>query len=165
MIGLQQSGAATATGSVANAVVTPPTVAPEPESFILLGSALIGFSCLFGEKVIQRVIANLRAGCRARIDPGSCMLETNVSKSCPQLRVPTMARVQRAGRAERLRRQSAQSQPPAARISWGPATTDEMAGLHIEVVPVDADDTDELTQALWGKMMRSLGGGIYRPGR
>jgi hypothetical protein len=40
-----------------------------------------------------------------------------------------------------------------------------MAGLHLEVVPVDADDTDELTQALWGKMMRSLGGGIYRPGR
>jgi hypothetical protein len=54
---------------------------------------------------------------------------------------------------------------PAARISWGPATTDEMAGLHLEVVPVDAADTDELTQALWGKMMRSLGGGIYRPGR
>jgi hypothetical protein len=54
---------------------------------------------------------------------------------------------------------------PPARIAWGPATTDEMAGLHIEVVPVDADDTDELNQALWGKMMRSLGGGIYRPGR
>ena len=73
-----------------------------------------------------------------------------------------MARVERAGRAERLRRQSAQSNHPTARISWGPATTDEMAGLHIEVVPVDAGDTDELTQALWGKMMRSLGGGIYR---
>ncbi len=54
---------------------------------------------------------------------------------------------------------------PPARIAWGPATTDEMAGLHLEVVPVDAADTDELTQALWGKMMRSLGGGIYRPGR
>ena len=51
---------------------------------------------------------------------------------------------------------------PPARISRGPATTDEIAGLHIEVVPVDADDTDELTQALWGKVMRSLGGGIYR---
>ena len=54
---------------------------------------------------------------------------------------------------------------PPARITWGPATTDEMAGLHIEVVPVHADDADELSQALWGKMMRSLGGGIYRPGR
>ena len=54
---------------------------------------------------------------------------------------------------------------PPARITWGPATTDEMAGLHVEVVPVHADDADELSQALWGKMMRSLGGGIYRPGR
>jgi hypothetical protein len=54
---------------------------------------------------------------------------------------------------------------PPARIAWGPATTDEMAGLHVEVVPVNAADTDELSQALWGKMMRSLGGGIYRPGR
>ena len=25
---------------------------------------------------------------------------------------------------------------PPARIAWGPATTDEMAGLHLEVVPV-----------------------------
>jgi hypothetical protein len=40
-----------------------------------------------------------------------------------------------------------------------------MAGLHIEVVPVRKADEDELNQALWGKMMRSLGGGIYRPGR
>jgi hypothetical protein len=54
---------------------------------------------------------------------------------------------------------------PPARIAWGPATTDEMAGLHLEVVPVRAADGDELSQALWGKMMRSLGGGIYRPGR
>ena len=54
---------------------------------------------------------------------------------------------------------------PPARIVWGPATTDEMAGLHVEVVPVRAADEDELSQALWGKMMRSLGGGIYRPGR
>jgi Copper type II ascorbate-dependent monooxygenase, N-terminal domain len=54
---------------------------------------------------------------------------------------------------------------PPARIAWGPATTDEMAGLHLEVVPVRAADEDELSQALWGKMMRSLGGGIYRPGR
>ncbi|MEO8591856.1 MAG: ascorbate-dependent monooxygenase [Candidatus Solibacter sp.] len=53
------------------------------------------------------------------------------------------------------------NQPPA-RIKWGPATTDEMAGVHLEVVPVHADDGEELSQALWGKMMRSLGGGIYR---
>jgi len=51
---------------------------------------------------------------------------------------------------------------PPARVRWGPGTTDEMAGLHIEVVPVRPDDADELSQALWGKMMRTLGGGVYR---
>lgn len=51
---------------------------------------------------------------------------------------------------------------PPARVRWGPGTTDEMAGLHIEVVPVRAADADELSQALWGKMMRTLGGGIFR---
>ena len=54
---------------------------------------------------------------------------------------------------------------PPARVTVGPATTDEMAGLHLETTPVLASDADELSQALWGKMMRSLGGGIYRPGR
>jgi len=51
---------------------------------------------------------------------------------------------------------------PPARVRWGSGTTDEMAGLHIEVVPVRPDDADELSQALWGKMMRTLGGGVYR---
>jgi hypothetical protein len=54
---------------------------------------------------------------------------------------------------------------PPARVTVGPASTDEMAGLHLETTPVDPDDADELSQALWGKMMRTLGGGIYRPGR
>jgi hypothetical protein len=45
------------------------------------------------------------------------------------------------------------NQPPQ-RVTWGPGTTDEMAGLHIEVVPVNAADADELSQALWGKMIR-----------
>jgi hypothetical protein len=46
------------------------------------------------------------------------------------------------------------NQPPA-RVQYGPGTQDEMAGLHLQVVPVDPDDADELSQALWGKMMRS----------
>ena len=54
---------------------------------------------------------------------------------------------------------------PPARVTVGPAITDEMAGLHLETTPVLASDADELSQALWGKMMRSLGGGIYRAGR
>jgi hypothetical protein len=54
---------------------------------------------------------------------------------------------------------------PPKRVQWGPGTTDEMAGLHLQVVPRRAEDLDELGQALWGKMMRALGGGIYRPPR
>ncbi|MGC9947195.1 MAG: redoxin domain-containing protein [Bryobacteraceae bacterium] len=51
---------------------------------------------------------------------------------------------------------------PAKRVVWGPDTTDEMAGLHVQVVPEDMDDWHELGQALWGKFMRSVGGGFYR---
>ena len=51
---------------------------------------------------------------------------------------------------------------PARRVVWGPATTDEMAGLHLQVTPVDMDDWHELGQSLWGKFMRSVGGGFYR---
>ncbi len=54
---------------------------------------------------------------------------------------------------------------PPRRVVWGPASTDEMAGLHVEVTPVDPDDADELDQSLWGKMMRGLGGAVYRGGR
>src|SRR5579883_1282575 len=51
---------------------------------------------------------------------------------------------------------------PPRRVVWGPASTDEMAGLHIEVAPESPDDEEELSQALWGKMMRQLGCGILR---
>ena len=51
---------------------------------------------------------------------------------------------------------------PPQRVVYGPATTDEMAGLHLEVVPVQESDAGELGEALWGKMMRTLGGGVYR---
>jgi hypothetical protein len=43
---------------------------------------------------------------------------------------------------------------PPQRVTWGPGSADEMAGLHIEVTPVDVEDAEELAQALWGKMMR-----------
>jgi len=51
---------------------------------------------------------------------------------------------------------------PPQRVVWGPSTTDEMAGLHVQVVPEDMDDWHELGQALWGKFMRTVGGGFYR---
>lgn len=45
---------------------------------------------------------------------------------------------------------------PPKRVVWGPSTTDEMAGLHIAVVPVDPADAEELGNALWGRMVRAL---------
>jgi hypothetical protein len=43
---------------------------------------------------------------------------------------------------------------PPQRIVWGPGSADEMAGLHLAVSPADEDDAEELSQALWGKMIR-----------
>lgn len=51
---------------------------------------------------------------------------------------------------------------PPQRVVWGPDSTDEMAGLHLQVIPHNNDDAQELGQALWGKIMRELGGGIFR---
>lgn len=51
---------------------------------------------------------------------------------------------------------------PPKRVVWGPSSTDEMAGLHIAVVPVDPDDADDLSSALWGKMIRATQGGGLR---
>ena len=54
------------------------------------------------------------------------------------------------------------SQPPR-RVTWGPETTDEMAGLHFQVIPADAGDAAELAQTLWGKLIRFLqAGGLGR---
>ncbi|MFN7919783.1 MAG: hypothetical protein U0Q16_06780 [Bryobacteraceae bacterium] len=43
---------------------------------------------------------------------------------------------------------------PVRRVVWGPDSTDEMAGLHLQVMPVRNEDAEELGRALWGKMMR-----------
>ncbi len=50
---------------------------------------------------------------------------------------------------------------PPRRVRWGPDSTDEMAGLHIQGLAVRESDAAELAQALWGKMMRSVGGGFF----
>ena len=47
-------------------------------------------------------------------------------------------------------------------MEWGLDTTDEMAGLHIQVIPVRMEELPELGKALWGKIMRSVGGGFYQ---
>jgi hypothetical protein len=54
------------------------------------------------------------------------------------------------------------SQPPKL-VEWGPGTTDEMAGFHIQVIPVRMDELPELGRALWGKIMRGVGGYFPSP--
>ncbi|MCC6538443.1 MAG: hypothetical protein IT162_12885 [Bryobacterales bacterium] len=54
------------------------------------------------------------------------------------------------------------SRPPR-RVTWGPASTDEMAGLHVQITPAREEDAEELGRALWGKIMRELGGGMRQP--
>lgn len=47
------------------------------------------------------------------------------------------------------------------RVQWGPDSSDEMAGLHVQVIPRNDEDARELGQSLWGKIMRSVGGRFY----
>jgi hypothetical protein len=50
---------------------------------------------------------------------------------------------------------------PPRRVEWGPESTDEMAGLHVQVIPRN-EDLEELGLALRGKMVRMLGVGGLR---
>lgn len=52
---------------------------------------------------------------------------------------------------------------PPKRVAWGGGSEDEMAGLHIQVIPDREEDLRELGQALWGKVMRMVGGRFYTP--
>lgn len=54
------------------------------------------------------------------------------------------------------------SQPPR-RVQWGPDSSDEMAGLHVQVFAAKESDAAELAETLWGKFMRSVGGGFFTP--
>ena len=51
---------------------------------------------------------------------------------------------------------------PPRRVQWGAASSDEMAGLHLQVIPRNETDMHELGMALWGKVMRGVGGSFYR---
>ncbi len=50
---------------------------------------------------------------------------------------------------------------PPRRVTWGAGSTDEMAGLHVQVIPDREEDLEELGRALWGKVMRMVGGKFY----
>ena len=51
---------------------------------------------------------------------------------------------------------------PPKRVHWGPGTNDEMAGLHVQSIPVRMEELPELGRSLWGAVMRSVGGSFYR---
>jgi hypothetical protein len=78
------------------------------------------------------------------------------------IRLPAGTRIEMEFTYDNSARNPRNPNHPPQRVTWGPSTTDEMAGLHIEVAPVDQEDAEELSQALWGKMMRQLGGGVRR---
>lgn len=50
---------------------------------------------------------------------------------------------------------------PPQRVVWGAGTGDEMAGLHVQSIPVHMEELPELGKALWGAVMRSVGGRFY----
>ena len=50
---------------------------------------------------------------------------------------------------------------PPQRVRWGADSTDEMAGLHLQVIPVRMSDMPALGQALWGRIMRDVGGKFF----
>jgi hypothetical protein len=52
---------------------------------------------------------------------------------------------------------------PPRRVQWGAGVNDEMAGVHIQSIPVHMDELPELGQALWGAVMRSVGGRFSSP--
>jgi peroxiredoxin len=46
---------------------------------------------------------------------------------------------------------------PPKRVVWGLGSGDEMAGAHLQVMPLNQEDTEELGRALWGKTLRTTG--------
>ena len=50
---------------------------------------------------------------------------------------------------------------PPKRVLAGPGIADEMAGVHIQSIPVHMEELPELGRALWGAVMRSVGGSFY----
>ena len=70
------------------------------------------------------------------------------------MRLPAGSRIEMEFTYDNSARNLRNPHRPPQRVTWGPGSADEMAGLHLEVAPADEDDADELSQALWGKMMR-----------
>jgi hypothetical protein len=50
---------------------------------------------------------------------------------------------------------------PPVRVRWGPGTDDEMGSLDVRSIPVHMEEMPELGEAMWGAVMRSVGGRFY----
>ncbi|MGD1072482.1 MAG: hypothetical protein ABSB15_20345 [Bryobacteraceae bacterium] len=50
---------------------------------------------------------------------------------------------------------------PPVRVRWGPGTDDEMASLDVRSIPVHSEEMPQLGEAMWGAVMRSVGGRFY----
>ncbi|MGH9660572.1 MAG: hypothetical protein ACRD96_18630, partial [Bryobacteraceae bacterium] len=74
------------------------------------------------------------------------------------VRLPSGTRVEMEFIYDNSERNPRNPSRPPKRVVWGPDSTDEMAGLHIQVIPVRPEEAGELGQALWGKLMRLVGG-------
>ena len=50
---------------------------------------------------------------------------------------------------------------PPARVRWGPGTEDEMGSLDVQLIPVHMEEMPDLAEAMWGAVMKSVGGRFY----
>lgn len=89
-----------------------------------------------------------------RIDDWDFNWQENFRYEAP-LRLPEGTRLEMDFRYDNSNRNPRNPNRPPQRVRWGPETTDEMAGLHLQVIASDPADVLELTQALWGKFIRS----------
>jgi hypothetical protein len=74
------------------------------------------------------------------------------------IRLPADTRIEMEFRYDNTAANPHNPSNPPKRVVYGPGSLDEMAGLHLTVAPVRQSDAEELSQALWGKMMRTLRG-------
>lgn len=81
------------------------------------------------------------------------------------VRLPAGTRIEAEWSYDNSVRNPRNPSSPPRRVGWGPETTDEMAGLHVQVIAADPREQADLMQALWGKFIRATGVGFWQNGR
>jgi peroxiredoxin len=79
----------------------------------------------------------------------------------PSLHLPAGTRLEMEFTYDNSNQNPRNPNHPPKRVLWGPESTDEMAGLHLQVIPERMSEMPILGQALWGKIMRSMGGKFF----